>query len=140
MSVRTATEEVAGQQRQWTVSILDAMGKEMYVGDEKYIDMATAVSGSGPAYFFLFIESLIDAAVNIGLSPAEAKELVLQTMLGSGNFLKKSDKQPSELRRMVTSPGGTTAEALKVFEQERFTEIVKRAVKAAYDKSVSLGN
>jgi len=139
ISVWTATAEVTEQQKEWTGSILGAMGKEIYVDDEKYIDMATAVSGSGPAYFFLFIESLIDAAIHIGLPYDLAQELVVQTMLGSGHFLQKSDKQPAELRRMVTSPGGTTAEALKVFEEGRFTELVKQAVTAAYNKAKRLG-
>ncbi|GAI29458.1 unnamed protein product, partial [marine sediment metagenome] len=89
-----------------------AMGREIYVDDEQYIDMATAVSGSGPAYFFLVMESLIDAAVAIGLPRDMARELVLQTILGSGRLIQKSGEEPADLRRMVTSPGGTTAEAL----------------------------
>jgi len=140
MSVWTATTNVTGQQRKWAGSILGAMGKEIYVDDEAYIDMATAVHGSGPAYFFLFVESLIDAAVQIGLSREMAQELVLQTMLGSGHFIQKSGKQPAELRRMVTSPGGTTAEALLVFEKGGFASIIAQAVSAAYNKAKKLGS
>jgi len=139
VSVWTATTEVTEQQKRWAGSILGAMGKEIYVDDEKYIDMATAVSGSGPAYIFLFVESLVDAAMHIGLPHGIAQELVLQTMLGSGHFLQKSGKLPAELRRMVTSPGGTTAEALNVFEEGQFTELVKQAVTAAYNKAKRLG-
>jgi pyrroline-5-carboxylate reductase len=139
MSVWTATAEVTEQQRGWAGAILGAMGKELYVDDERYIDMATAVSGSGPAYVFLFMESLVDAAVGIGLPQDMAKELVLQTVLGSERFAQKSGKELAELRRMVTSPGGTTAEALLQFEKGEFTDLVKQAVKAAYDKAKELG-
>ncbi|MFC1912607.1 pyrroline-5-carboxylate reductase [Chloroflexota bacterium] len=139
VSVWTATEAVTEQQKGWTGSILGAMGKEIYVDDEKYIDMATAVSGSGPAYFFLFVESLVAAARHIGLANDIAEELVLQTMLGSGRFLQKSGKSPVELRRMVTSPGGTTAEALAVFQKGKFAELVNKAVTAAYNRAERLG-
>ncbi len=139
VSVWTATAAVTGQQKRWTGSILGAMGKEIYVDDEKYIDMATAVSGSGPAYFFLFVESLVAAARQIGLADDIAQELVLETMLGSGSFLRKSGKSPVELRRMVTSPGGTTSEALDVFQKGKFDELVKQAVTAAYNKAERLG-
>lgn len=139
ISVWTATAEVTEQQKQWTSSILNTFGKEIYVDDEKYLDMATAVSGSGPAYFFLFVESLIDSAVQIGLPEDMAQELVLQTMLGSGHLLQKSGKLPAELRRMVTSPGGTTAEALLQFEKGGFSNLVRQAVSAAYNKARKLG-
>lgn len=139
ITVWTATDEVNGQQRVWAGSILGAMGKEIYVDDEKYIDMATAVSGSGPAYIFLLIESLVDAAVNIGLPRDMAHELVLQTLLGSGHFVQSSGKPPSELRRMVTSPGGTTAAALLQFEKGDFPRLINQAVTAAYNRARELG-
>jgi pyrroline-5-carboxylate reductase len=139
MTVWTATKEVTRRQKKWASSILGAMGKEIYVEDEKYIDMATAVSGSGPAYFFLFVEALMEAAVNIGLSHKMARELVLETMLGAGHLIQKSGKEPAELRRMVTSPGGTTAEALLEFEKGKFSDLVKRAVSAAHRKARILG-
>ncbi len=139
MSVWTATPQVTEEQKGLVGAILGAMGRELYVDDEKYIDMATAVSGSGPAYFFLVVESLVDAAVEIGLPRDMAQELVLQTMLGSGHFIQKSGEEPAELRRKVTSPGGTTAEALLQLEKGKFTELVKQAVKAAYDKAKRLG-
>ncbi len=138
MSVWTATAEVTEQQKGWAGSILSAMGKEIYVDDEKYIDMATAISGSGPAYVFLFVEALIEAARHIGLPQDMAQELVSQTLLGSSHFLQQSGKEPSELRRMVTSPGGTTAEALARLEKGQFTELVKQAVEAAYNKAKRL--
>jgi len=140
MSVWTATAEVTEEQKGWVGSILRAMGNEIYVAEEKYIDMATAVSGSGPAYVFLFAEAMIDAAMHIGLSYDIAKELVSQTLVGSSHFLHKSGKEPSELRRMVTSPGGTTAEALAQLARGRFTELVKQAVEAAYSRARELGS
>ncbi len=140
ISVWTATPEVSERQKRWVGSILGAMGKEIYVDDEKYIDMATAVSGSGPAYIFLFMESLVDAAVHIGLPRGMAQELVLETILGSGHFVQRSGKPLAELRRMVTSPGGTTAEALLRLEKGGFSDLVKQAVSAAYNKSKRLGD
>jgi len=139
MSVWTATAEVTKQQKEWTASILGAMGKEIYIDDERYIDMATAVSGSGPAYVFLFVESLVDAAVRIGLSRDMAQELVLQTLLGSSCFLQQSGKEPSELRRMVTSPGGTTEAALLQLQEGGFSDLIVKAVAAAYDRAKNLG-
>ena len=139
MSMWTATPEVTGPQKKWVGSILGAMGREIYVDNEKYIDMATAVSGSGPAYIFLFMESLVDAAVHIGLPRGMAQELVLETMLGSGHFVQRSGKTLAELRRMVTSSGGTTAEALLQMEKGGFAELIKQAVMAAYNKAKSLG-
>jgi len=140
ISVWTATPEVAKQQKGWVSAILEVMGKEIYVDDEKYLDMATAVSGSGPAYVFLFVEALVDAAVQIGLPQQVAQELVLQTLLGSGRLLEKSSKDPAELRRMVTSRGGTTAAALEQFEKGEFAAMVKRAVEAAYKRAKELGS
>lgn len=139
MSVWTATAEVTKQQKDWAGSILGAIGKEIYVDDEKYIDMATAISGSGPAYFFLFVEALVDAGVQIGFSREVAQELAIQTMLGSGQLIIKSGKPPAELRRMVTSPGGTTAEAISEFEKGGFASLVMKAVSAAYNKAKQLG-
>ena len=139
ISVWTATTGVTKEQKGWAASILGAMGKEIYVDDEKYIDMATAVSGSGPAYIFLFVESLVDAAVDIGLPRDMALELVLEMMLGSVHFMQKSGKEAAELRRMVTSPGGTTAEALLRLEKGGFSDLLKQAVNAAHDKAKRLG-
>ena len=138
MTLWTATEEVTAEQRTSVSAILKAMGKELYVKDEKYIDMATAISGSGPAYVFLFMQSLIDAAVDIGLPSDVARQLALQTVAGSVKYAAESDKELAQLRQMVTSPGGTTAEALKTFEKGRFTELVKQAVAAAYKRAKQL--
>jgi pyrroline-5-carboxylate reductase len=139
MTVWTATPKVTEEQRGLVGAILGAMGVEIYVNDEKYLDMATAVSGSGPAYFFLMAESLIEAAVDIGLPRDMARRLAGQTMLGSGRLIQQSGEEPAQLRRKVTSPGGTTARALEQFEKGQFAELVRRAVKAAYDKARELG-
>jgi pyrroline-5-carboxylate reductase len=139
MTVWTATPEVNEKQKQWGKAILGSIGQEIYVDDEKYLDMATAVSGSGPAYFFLFAEALADAAVSIGMPRDMAEKLAMQTMLGSGALLSNSGKPAAELRRMVTSPGGTTAEAIASFEKSGFSEIVRKAVVAAYEKAKQLG-
>ncbi len=139
MTVWTATPEVTGTKRENAKIILSVMGKELYVNDEKSIDMATAVSGSGPAYFFLFVEALTDAAVNLGLPRDIAKTLVVQTMLGSEHLIEKSGREPSELRQMVTSKGGTTAAALGVFEAGDFRNLVARAIEAAYKRARELG-
>ncbi|HUV76032.1 MAG TPA: pyrroline-5-carboxylate reductase [Dehalococcoidales bacterium] len=140
MSVWTATTEVTQTQKSMVSSMLGTTGKEIYVDDEKYLDMVTAISGSGPAYFFLFVESLVDSAVQIGIPRDMAEKLVLQTMLGSAHLLQKSGKPPAELRRMVTSPGGTTAEAILQFENGGFRNLVLQAVTAAYNKAKELGN
>ena len=139
MTVWVATPEVTSEQKAQAKAILGVMGKEIYVSDEGYLDMVTAVSGSGPAYVFLFMEALLSAAEKIGLPADMAKTLVFQTVLGSAHFAEKSDKTLAELRKMVTSPGGTTAEALARFEQGNFTELVYKAILAAYNKSKALG-
>jgi pyrroline-5-carboxylate reductase len=139
ISAWTATAEVTDEQKEWAKAILSAMGEEICFDDEKYLDMATAVSGSGPAYFFLLAEALVDAAVHIGMPRREAEELVSQTMLGSAYLIQKSDKPPSELRQDVTSRGGTTEHALQVFEKGGFVGLVNEAVRAAYNRAKELG-
>ena len=140
MSVWSATGEVSDEQKKQVSAILGAMGKEIYADNEQYLDMVTAVSGSGPAYVFLFVESLIDAAVEIGLPPDMAQELALQTLLGSVHLIQQSDKSPAELRKMVTSPGGTTEQALLKLEEGRFHDLMQEAVKAAYERAKQLGS
>ncbi len=100
--------------------------------------MSTAVSGSGPAYVFLFIEAFIDAAVHIGFSRQVASELVLQTVLGSAQLAVESSKHPAELRNMVTSPGGTTAEGLLSLEKGGLRALLTQAVIEGHQKSIRL--
>jgi pyrroline-5-carboxylate reductase len=139
ISAWTATPAVTEKQREQARQILGAMGREIYFDDEKYLDMATAVSGSGPAYFFLMAESLAEAASDIGLSQDAAAMLVLETMLGAARLLQESGQAPAELRRNVTSPGGTTAAAIDVLEKGGFAGLVADAVRAAYRRAQELG-
>lgn len=139
MSIWTATQEVTQAQRDQVRSILKAMGEELFVADEKYLDMATALSGSGPAYLFLFLEALTDAGVHIGLPRDSARAIALQTAWGSAEMARKTGKHPTELREQVTSPGGTTAAALLRLEEGGFRATIIRAVIAAYEKAKALG-
>jgi pyrroline-5-carboxylate reductase len=138
MTIWTATTETGQRQKKLTQTVLGALGKEIYVADEKYLSMATALSGSGPAYVFLFIEALVDAGVYIGLPRDMAQELVIQTILGSTRTVGKTGKHPADLRNMVTSPGGTTTEALLQLEKGRFRSLLLEAVAAAYKKAERL--
>lgn len=139
ITVWTASGEVGQSQRETARSILGALGREIYVADESYLDMATAVSGSGPGYIFLIIEALIDAAVGLGLSPDTARELVLETVVGAGRLAQATGKGPAELRDMVTSPGGTTAAGLLQLEEGGLRELLARAVIAAHERAKTLG-
>jgi pyrroline-5-carboxylate reductase len=139
MSVWTATPSVGEQQRAQAQTILKALGEEVYLDDEDYLDMATALSGTGPAYVFLFMEAMIDAGVHLGFSRRVAEQLVLQTIRGSVDFARQSVAHPAELRNMVTSPGGTSAEALYQLEKGGFRTVLSRAIWAAYQKSKYLG-
>jgi len=116
-----------------------ALGKEIFASDERYLDMATAVSGSGPAYVFLIIESLIDAAVHLGLPRELAQELVLETVSGATHLAQKWGKHPAELRNLVTSPGGTTAEGLLQLEEGGLRALLAQAIIASYEKAKALG-
>jgi pyrroline-5-carboxylate reductase len=135
----TATPGVTGAQRDNARAILGVMGREIYFDEEKYLDMVTAVSGSGPAYFFLFAEALADAAVEIGLPRPDAEQLALRTMLGAAHLLERSGRPAVELRHNVTSRGGTTERALAVFERGGFNKLVTEAVRAAYERALELG-
>ena len=139
VSVWTATDKTPPERVEETRALLQAIGKEVYVPSEKYVDMATGLSGSGPAYVFLFIEALTDAGVHVGLSRDIAATLATQTVLGSAQLLQQTGRHPAELRNMVTSPGGTTAEGLMSLESNRFRAAVMEAVEAAYHKAVQLG-
>lgn len=118
-------------QREMAQSILSAAGLSVWITDEAQMDTVTALSGSGPAYFFLLVEALIDAAVVQGLPREAAQELATQTCLGAGRMLREDGASPAELRRRVTSPNGTTQAALDSFAADNFAQMVKRAVAAA---------
>ncbi len=126
-----ANARVIVEQRALAQSIVDAVGLSRWIDDESSMDTITALSGSGPAYFFLLVEALEDAAVAQGLSRETARELAAQTCLGAGRMLRESGIDAAELRRRVTSPGGTTQAALDSFAADKFADIVARAVAAA---------
>lgn len=139
MSVWLATPETASAQCAWAKSVITALGEEVQVFEEKYLDMATAISGSGPAYVFLFVEAIADAGVYLGFSRDIATRLAWQTVRGSAIFGQQSGMHPAVLRNQVTSPGGTTAEALDQLEQAGFRSGLSKAIQACYVKSQQLG-
>ncbi len=138
VTVWYATESVDGRGREQVRTMLGALGREFEVHDERQVAMATAVSGTGPTYIFLFIEALTDAAVHLGFPRHLARELVLDTMSGSVDFALQSGKHVAELRDMVTSPGGTSAEALYELEKGRLRTVVSDAVWAAFERTLQL--
>ena len=139
MTLWTCSEGVDASKREMTKSVLGTIGQEIYVSDEKYMDMATALSASGPAYVFLFIEALIDAGVYVGLPRDMARTLALQTVFGSTKLVMDTGMHPAELKDTVVSPAGTTAEALRVLEDCGVPAAIVSAVDAAYRKSIQLG-
>ena len=139
ITVWTASKEVTEEQQEMARALLGALGEEVFVEDESYLDMATALSGSGPAYVVLFTEALIDAGVHMGFPRRIAEQLVLQTIKGSASFYEQAARHPATLRNQVTSPGGTSAEALYYLEKAGFRTAISRAVWAAYQRSLELG-
>ncbi len=139
MTVWMATPEVTETQREQMQAIFGALGRELHVEQERMIDMATALSATGPTYTFLVMEALTDAGVHLGFSRHIAQELVVQTMLGSVLFARESHKHPAELRNMVTSPGGTSAEAIYQMEKGSLRTVLSKAVFAAFQRATALG-
>ncbi|NTV61940.1 MAG: pyrroline-5-carboxylate reductase [Oscillochloris sp.] len=139
MTVWTAAPEVSESQRGWARTVLSALGRELFVDNEQYLDMSTALNGTGPAYFFLMMEAMIDAGVHMGLARRVAEDLVLQTMLGSVRYALQSGLHPAQLRNAVTSPGGTTSAALSELERGGMRTVLADAIWAAYRRSVELG-
>lgn len=139
ISVWTATYEVLDEYKSLAQQILAALGQELYVDDEHYMDMATGLSGSGPGYVFLIIESMIDAGVRMGFSRAQAEKLVLQTIKGSVLYAQQSGTHPTLLRNQVTSPGGTTAAGLYTMESKGLRTAIADGIYAAFQRSVELG-
>jgi len=139
MAVWTAAPAVTEAQRAQAQAILQTMGLEMYAGQEDDLDMATAVSGTGPTYVFLLMEAMVDAAVHLGFSRRQARLLVVQTVLGSARMAQQSDLHLAQLRNMVTSPGGTSAEAIYQLEKGSMRTVLSKAIWAAYRKSRLLG-
>ena len=139
MTMWTCAAAVPAAHRELTGQILSTVGAEIYAAEEKYLDMATALSASGPAYVFMFVEALIDAGVYVGLPRDMARTLALQTVYGSVKLVMETGQHPGQLKDMVVSPGGTTAEGLQALEQGGMPAAIVAAVKAAYEKSIRLG-
>lgn len=139
ITVWTAAPEVNDSQKALAEKILSALGEQVNVDDEGYLDMATALSGTGPAYVFLFMEAMIDAGVHLGFPRRLAEQLVEQTVRGSADYYISRKEHAASLRNEVTSPGGTSAEALYYLEKAGFRTAISRAVWAAYERSQSLG-
>lgn len=141
ITVWTASPGVRPEQLDLSRRILGALGKEVFVEEESYLDMATALSGTGPAYVFLFMEALVDAGVHLGFPRRIAEELVVQTVRGSVDYYSQraDPKHLARLRNEVTSPGGTSAAALYYLEKAGFRTALSRAIWAAYERSQELG-
>ena len=141
ITVWTASLEVTEQQRQMARQILGALGEEIFVEEEYYLDMATALSGTGPAYVFLFMEAMVDAGVHLGFPRRIAEQLVAQTVRGSVDYYTRRDDPVhlARLRNQVTSPGGTSAAALYYLEKAGFRTAISRAIWAAFERSQELG-
>jgi pyrroline-5-carboxylate reductase len=139
MTVWTQSEATSQEQHALAQQILAALGREIFVEDESYIDMATAVSGTGPAYVFLFLEAMIDSGVHLGLPRRIAEEMVVQTIQGSMAYYTQNQSHPARLRNQVTSPGGTSATALYYLEKMGFRTAISRAIWAAFTRSQELG-
>ncbi len=133
-----ATPEATEAHRAQARALLGALGHELQVGDERFVAMATAVSGTGPTYVFLVMEALIDSAVHLGFPRHLAHDLVLETLKGSVAFAERTQKHPAQLRDMVTSPGGTSAAAFYELERGRLRTVLADAVWAAYRRTMSL--
>jgi pyrroline-5-carboxylate reductase len=140
ISVWTATKATTDAQRGQALDILRALGEEVYVDDEGYLDMATALSGTGPAYVFLLMEAMVDAGVHLGFSRHISERLVIETLRGSVEYARQSPKHLAALRNQVTSPGGTSAEALYHLEKGGLRTVLSRAIWAAYQRSRTLGS
>ncbi|MDH5392334.1 MAG: pyrroline-5-carboxylate reductase [Gammaproteobacteria bacterium] len=133
-----ANENVSAEQKQQADHILASAGVNVWVDDEKLLDAVTAVSGSGPAYYFLFMEAMQKAAIKLGLDAQQARTLSLHTALGAARMALESDEDAASLRARVTSKGGTTEQAINTFEAHQLEDIVMQAMQAANDKAIEL--
>jgi pyrroline-5-carboxylate reductase len=140
LTVWTNSDGVTEEQKKMAQTVLAAPGEEIYVKEEKYIDMATAISGSGPAYIFMILETLTDAGVHIGLPRVLAEKLAIETTIGSSMTARITGKHPAELKNMVTSPGGTTTEGLLKLEAGGLRSLILKAVISAYEKAKKIAS
>lgn len=133
-----ANEQVTAEQHDLAENIMRSVGIALWVNDESELDVVTAVSGSGPAYYFLLMDAMEKAAIEMGMNEVTARLLVQQTALGAAKIALESSESPEQLRKRVTSPGGTTQQALETFEEGGFTALVSKALHAARDRSIEM--
>jgi pyrroline-5-carboxylate reductase len=142
ITVWTCSKTVTEKQLDFAKTILGAFGKEIFEEEEDFLDKATALSGTGPAYVYLFMEAMVDAGVHLGFSRRTAERLVSETLRGSVDYYDtgaEDTRHLARLRNQVTSPGGTSAEAIYYLEKAGFRTAISRAVWAAYQRSRELG-
>lgn len=135
-----ANSHVSEEQKEIAESILRAVGLTVWVDDEKQLDAVTALSGSGPAYFFMVMEAMEKAGVALGLPADTARLLAIQTGFGATKLALEVDEDPAALRQKVTSPGGTTEQAIKIFEEKGLVDIFSKAMTAARDRAEELAD
>ncbi len=133
-----ANAQVTTEQHDLAENIMRSVGIALWVNDESELDVVTAVSGSGPAYYFLLMEAMEKVAIDMGMSEITARLLVQQTALGAAKIALESSESPEQLRKRVTSPGGTTEQAIETFEQGGFTALVSKALHAARNRSIEM--
>jgi len=134
-----ANAACTNKQKALAEQLMQAAGITVWVDTESELDAVTALSGSGPAYFFYLIEHMIQSAIDLGLSEQTAKQLAVQTALGAASMAKEAGPNPGELRQQVTSKGGTTHAAITTFDQHKLPDTVKAAMQAANDRAIELG-
>lgn len=142
ITVWTSSKSVSAENLEFSRKIFQAMGEEIFTENEDDLDRATALSGTGPAYVYLFMEAMVDAGVHLGFPRRIAEKLVIATLRGSVDFYERGDEKNrhlAALRNQVTSPGGTSAEALYYLEKAGFRTAISRAVWAAYQRTLELG-
>lgn len=135
-----ALPETSSREREIAETILRAVGEVVWIDEERLLDPVTALSSSGPAYVFWFIEQLAASGEKLGLPKATSMKLAMQTVLGAARLAAQSDQAPGELRKQVTSKGGTTEAALKVFDEEKLAERILKALQAASRRGAALGD
>lgn len=135
-----ANEQCSNAHKRLATQLMDTAGMTRWVGAESELDAVTAISGSGPAYFFYLIEHMIQAGTELGLEPSTAQDLAIETAFGAASMARAREHTPEVLRENVTSKGGTTAAALAVFDSMLTPDIINSAMQAARDKAIELGN
>eukprot|EP00730_Choanoeca_flexa_P012838 TRINITY_DN4668_c0_g1_i2.p1 TRINITY_DN4668_c0_g1~~TRINITY_DN4668_c0_g1_i2.p1 ORF type:complete len:366 (+),score=92.70 TRINITY_DN4668_c0_g1_i2:117-1214(+) len=139
MTVWTCEDTVSQEHRDMAVQLIEGFGQAMFVQEERYMDMVTALSGTGPSYFYLIMEAMIDSGVHLGLTRQMSRQLVVETMFGSVCLARETNQHPAMLRESITSPGGTSSAALHALERGNLRSVLSDSVWAAYRRSLEMG-